>query len=514
MERKNEIYTDVEAGRFTQECLSLHKRLDSPVMAYFAEDLRKESGVFRVCCVFLDRKAGRWEIVRTGIPGDDPKMPSLAGEMYSASMFEREMAEMFGISFEGSPDSRRLVLHDEVWPAGYYPLRKDFAPPAQGQKTGGERGERSEYRFKKVEGEGIFEVPVGPVHAGIIGPGHFRFSAAGEPIINLETRLGFTHRGVEKMLEGMDARDAVSLAEKVAGDSAFAYSCAFCGSIERIYGIKVPGRAKIIRALFLELERIYNHANDIGGIATDVGFSFPNALASVIKEGLLALNGKLTGSRYLKGVNRIGGVASDISAEGKVLLLKSLDTAQKDFSELRELLHSSISFMDRVDNTGILKKKTAADLGITGLAARASGIRSDLRSVFDGDIYDACGFKPVTEEDGDVLARLDVRLNEFDASVWLIKKLAAMLGGLSEPPETEIKWEPKEGSSIGCVEAWRGPLLFWIRTRHDGRIERCKIVDPSFRNWQGLCFAVLGNIIPDFPLCNKSFDLSYPGNDL
>lgn len=511
MEHKNEIYIDVEPGRFTEECLGLHKRLESPVMAYFAEDLRKERGVFRIYCVFLDRKAGRWEIARTSIPGDGPKMPSLAKEMYSASLFEREMAEMFGICFEGSPDPRRLVLHDEVWPEGYYPLRKDFAPPAPGMKV---PGERNEYRFKKVEGEGIFEVPVGPVHAGIIGPGHFRFSAAGEPIINLETRLGFTHRGVEKMLEGMDARDAVSLAEKIAGDSVFAYSCAFCAGIERIYGVKVPGRAKIIRALFLELERMYNHANDIGGIATDVGFSFPNALASVIKEGLLEVNGKLTGSRYLKGVNRIGGVAADISAEGKALLIKSLDMARKDLGELREILHSSISFMDRVDNTGILKKKTAADLGITGLAARASGIRSDLRSVFDGDIYDACGFKPAMEEDGDVLARLDVRLNEFDASVWLVKKLTAMLGNLSEPPETETKWEPKEGFSVGCVEAWRGPLVIWVRTGKDGRIERCKIVDPSFRNWQGLCFAVLGNIIPDFPLCNKSFDLSYPGNDL
>jgi Ni,Fe-hydrogenase III large subunit/Ni,Fe-hydrogenase III component G len=511
MERNNEIYIDVEPGRFTEECLGLHKRLESPVMAYFAEDLRKESGNFRIYCMFLDKKAGRWEIVRTDTTGNDPKMPSLAKEMYSASFFEREMSEMFGIRFEGSPDSRRLALHDEVWPEGFYPLRKDFAPPAPGHKA---PGERSEYRFKKVEGEGIFEVPVGPVHAGIIGPGHFRFSAAGEPIINLETRLGFTHRGVEKMLEGMDTRDAVALTEKIAGDSAFAYSCAFCAGVEKICGIKVPGRAKMIRAIFLELERMYNHANDIGGIATDVGFSFPNALASAVKEGLLALNGKLTGSRYLKGVNRIGGVAADIPEGGKALLLKSIDLAQKDLGEIREILRSSVSFMDRVDNTGILKKKTAADLGITGLAARASGIRSDLRTVFDGDIYDACGFKPAIEEDGDVLARLDVRFNEFDASVRLIKKLTAMLGSLSEPPETLIKWEQKEGFSIGCVEAWRGPLLIWIRTGRDGRIERCKIVDPSFRNWQGLCFAVLGNIIPDFPLCNKSFDLSYSGNDL
>ncbi len=506
MDTGREIYINMSREQFAAECLRLHKRLDSAVMTYFAEDLRKEHGVFRLYCVFLDKADRAWAVVSSDLPAGEARTASLSREMFSAALFEREMGEMFGIEFEDSLDTRRLSLHDEVWPKGHYPLRKDFSPGNAAKAAAG-----GDYRFNRVDGEGIFEVPVGPVHAGIIGPGHFRFSSAGEPVINLETRLGFTHRGVEKLFEGMEAPGAVSFSEKVSGDSAFAYSCAFCRGIESIYGAEVPMRARLIRAVFLELERMYNHAGDIGGIAVDVGFGYPNALASVVKEDLLALNRLLTGSRYLKGVNRIGGVNTDITDEQRTALISSVRRARDDVRELGEILHSSVSFMDRVDSTGILKKKTAADLGVTGLAARASGIQCDLRGIFDTQVYGACGFKPLTQGEGDVLARLNMRLDEFEASAGMINKLAGMLDTASG---LKAESHPKAGAAIGCVEAWRGPLLIWVRTDPSGRIERCKITDPSFKNWQGLCFAVLGNIIPDFPLCNKSFDLSYPGNDL
>lgn len=508
MDINRETYIEAAPERFAAECLRLHKRLDSAVMTYFAEDLRKELGIFRLYCVFLDKEKKAWTVVRTGLPGADARMTSLSKEMFSAGLFEREMGEMFGIKFEESPDTRRLSLHDEVWPKGYYPLRKDFSPDDAARAA-----PEGDYCFNRVDGEGIFEVPVGPVHAGIIGPGHFRFSAAGEPVINLETRLGFTHRGVEKLFETMDADNAVSFSEKVSGDSAFSYSCAFCRGIESIYGLEVPLRASIIRAIFIELERMYNHANDIGGMAVDVGFGYPNALASTVKEDLLALNRMLTGSRYLKGVNRIGGVNADISGEMKPLLLDSVLRAREIMNELNGILHSSVSFMDRVDGTGILKKKTAADLGVTGLAARASGIRCDLREIFDGQVYGACRFKPAVQEEGDVLARLNVRFDEFEASVGMINKMAEMLDKAGKSG-LKAEYIPKAGAAIGSIEAWRGPVIIWVRTDPSGRIERCKITDPSFKNWQGLCFSVLGNIIPDFPLCNKSFDLSYPGNDL
>ena len=508
MEYRDELYIDVKPEEFRSKCLELHKKLSSPVMMYFAVDERTEKKSFAVYCAVLDWADKRWVFVKMQLPEGQTRFESISKDVFSAALFEREMKEMFGLEPGGNPDLRRLHLHDEVWPEGFYPLRKDFIPPERAQRSDGA------YRFKKVEGEGIFEVPVGPVHAGIIGPGHFRFSAAGEPVISLEARLGFTHRGVEKLFEKMPSAgsdDAVSFSERVSGDSAFAYSTAYCRGIEKIYGLRVPERAQYIRAIFLELERIYNHTNDIGGIAVDVGFTFPNAFASIMKENTLALNEKISGSRYLKGVNEVGGVSRDFGGSERKALLDHLDGISKDFRELKAILGSSISFMDRVDKTGILKKKTAVDLGIVGLAARASGIPMDLRKTFPG-VYAEANFNLIREEDGDVLARLNVRLREFEESVRLIREFIRIMapGDIS----AASKIEPKPGCGIGYAEGWRGPVLFWIKTDASGRIERCKIVDPSFHNWQGLCFAVLGNIIPDFPLCNKSFDLSYPGNDL
>ena len=498
----DEVFIKVKPQDFKNVCLVLHKRLPSPVMLLFALDERKESGKFLINCVFVDFKNSRWITVTMDIPQEFPGFDSLAKSIYSANLFEREIWEMFGIEPEGNPDLRRLKLHDEVWPKGNYPLRKDF------QKI--PDAELSDYKFSRVEGGGIFEVPVGPVHAGIIGPGHFRFSVAGEPIINLETRLGFTHRGVEKLFEGKAYFDALRLAECVAGDSGFAHSLAFVQALEKISGVAIPKQAAYLRGVFLELERMYNHVNDMGGMATDVGFSFPAAYASIIKEAILQLNNSLTGNRYLRRVNSVGGVLVDIDETKRQLLFSSLKLIKQDFKELVKILSSSVSFMDRVDTTGVLKRKTAEDLGVVGLIARASGIPTDLRKYFTG-IYKEVKFKMVTQQSGDVLARLNLRTLEFEESCRLIEEFLARLN-----KGEKLRNEPglKEGSALGYVESWRGPVLYWLKTNPNGLIERCKIVDPSFVNWQGLSYAVLGNIIPDFPLCNKSFDLSYPGNDL
>ena len=275
----DEICIKVSPQAFKDTSLVLHKILLSPVMMLFAVDERKFSGVFTVNAVFVNLKGGQWIIVNMDIPQENPCFDSLAKNIHSAALFEREIWEMFGIIPKGNPDLRRLNLHDEVWPQGNFPLRKDFKEMATGSL--------SEYKFNRVEGGGIFEVPVGPVHAGIIGPGHFRFSVAGEPIVNLEIRLGFTHRGVEKLFEGKSCFDAMRLAECISGDSAFAHSVAFATAAEKISGISIPEKAVYLRSIFLELERMYNHVNDIGGIALDVGFSFPAAYASLIKEAIL-----------------------------------------------------------------------------------------------------------------------------------------------------------------------------------------------------------------------------------
>ncbi len=498
----DEIALKVRAQDFKDTCITLHKILPSPVMMLFACDARKERGSFAINCVFVDFKKNQWVIVGMDIPQENPSFDTLAKSMHSASLFEREIWEMFGIEPKDNPDSRRLRLHDEVWPKGNYPLRKDFKA-IQAEKL-------SDYKFSRVEGEGIFEVPVGPVHAGIIGPGHFRFSVAGEPIINLELRLGFTHRGVEKLFEGKLYTDAVGLSECVSGDSSFAHSLAYVLAAEKISGIMIPAQADILRAIFLELERMYNHVNDIGGIAMDVGFSFLHAYASIIKETILQLNENLSGNRYLRKINVVGGVTQAIDETKKELLLDFLKRIKFDFSELVKILNSSVSFMDRVDTTGVLRRKTAEDLGVVGLVARASGIPTDLRKYFPG-VYNQAKFKMMIQESGDVLARLRVRISEFEESCRLIEEFAARLNQ-DDKLRTEVKL--KVGSALGYTEGWRGPVLYWLETSPAGLIERCKIVDSSFLNWQGLSFAVLGNIIPDFPLCNKSFNLSYSGNDL
>jgi Ni,Fe-hydrogenase III large subunit/Ni,Fe-hydrogenase III component G len=502
---KDEIHIQAGPREFRDVCYGLHKMLRAPVMMLFGTDERRHGRGYGIRCVYLSVKHRAWIVVAHQMSSENPRFESLARSVHSASLFEREMREMFGIEPKGHPDPRRLSLHDEVWPEGYYPLRKDAEAPGPGP--------RGAYRFDRVEGDGIFEVPVGPVHAGIIGPGHFRFSAAGEPIINLEIRLGFAHRGAEKLFEGRRADEAVRLAEVVCGDASFAHSLAFAAAAEKICCLQVPRQAEILRAIFLECERLYNHVHVIGGIATDVAFSFPAALAAIIKEDLLQLNEFLCGSRYLKKINVVGGVAVVVGPEKKARFFQVLDKVAEDFQALKKILEDSVSFMDRIDTTGILRRKTAEDLGIVGLVARASGIGVDLRAVFGG-VYDEVKFRMAIEQSGDVLARLRVRFSEFSESVRLIKGLAHKLETDKEALVPALLTQGVARSAIGFAESWRGPVLYWVATDGSGVIERCKIVDPSFHNWPGLSYAALGNIIPDFPVCNKSFDLSYAGNDL
>ncbi len=499
-----EIHARVAPEEFKKACLFAHKRLHAPVAALFAADERKQKNAFDVFCVFLSAEFRKWFVIVTAADPVSPSFDSLAKDMFSASLFEREMREMFGIEPLGSPDTRRLSLHDEVWPQGQYPLRKDFSLQQDPE------GSYRPYVFNHVSGAGIFEVPVGPVHAGIIGPGHFRFSAAGEPIVNLETRLGFTHRGVEKIMEGSSVAEALKISECVCGDSAFAHGWAFCNAVEKICAADIPAGAVYARAICLELERLYNHVNDAGGMATDVSFSFPAQFASSIKENILTLNERLTGSRYLKNLNCAGGVTKCFQKLELRGLLEALKKIDKDIFQLENMLFGSVSFMDRLDDTGILRKNTAEDIGVVGLVARASGIGVDLRKIFPRFYQEAC-FCIAKDENGDALSRLKVRFKEARESSRLIsffsKRLIDYDGALC------VDVASRQGSAIGAVEAWRGPVFYWVKI-NNGIIERCKIVDASFHNWPALSFAVLGNIIPDFPLCNKSFDLSYAANDL
>jgi Ni,Fe-hydrogenase III large subunit len=399
-----------------------------------------------------------------------------------------------------------VSLHDD-WPEGEWPLRKDFPDERKPPRVEGEP-----HPFRPVTGEGVFQIPVGPVHAGIIEPGHFRFGVAGEPILYLQLRLFYVHKGIEKRFERLPWRHGIFLAESVSGDTAVAHALAFAHAIERLTGCEPPPRALYLRVVLLELERIYNHVADIGAIATDVAFSVPAAHAQLLRERLLSLHERLFGSRLLRGTVAIGGVKTDLSPAGRDELLAQLGRLKADFETLVTLLIDSGSFTDRIDGTGTLPRDAARDLGVVGLAARASGIDEDLRRDHPHDAYDAMRFEVPVEEGGDVRARLMVRAREVAQSIAILNQ------ALSPLPDSPLVTSPPDAlpafsAALGWAEGWRGPCLHWVETDAYGALTRVKVTDPSFRNWPGLARAVPGNIVPDFPVINKSFNLSYSGND-
>jgi Ni,Fe-hydrogenase III large subunit len=368
-----------------------------------------------------------------------------------------------------------------------------------------------------VVGDGVYEIPVGPVHAGIIEPGHFRFSVVGESILKLKARLWFTHRGVEKLFEGLDATDAIHLAERISGDTSVGHALAHSLAVEDALGITMPEPAHRLRALVLELERLYNHAADVGALANDVGFSLANAHALRIREELLRINNATTGHRLLRGA----------ISPGRVEVLGLPDPGQlarlaDDLAEVAQLTLDNTIIRDRFTGTAVLTLDQARDLGCLGYVARASGMDTDARLG-----HPTCGLPvtALTKTSGDVLARFTLRAGEYAASTQLATHLitttdllsfrgttAAQPSGSREPASAESQASTRSG--VGIVEGWRGTIVHRIEVDAHGHITRVKIVDPSWFNWPALPLALRGTIVPDFPVTNKSFNLSYAGNDL
>ncbi len=349
------------------------------------------------------------------------------------------------------------------------------------------------------------------MHAGIIEPGHFRFSVAGEPIISLQIQLYYVHKGTEKLCEGRTAREALHFSERISGDSTFAHSTAFCQAIERLAGMEAPERAQWLRMLYLELERISNHLNDIGMIANDVAFLVGYAHAMRLREEVMKLNEKLSGSRLLRSMNTLGGVRRDFPESVDSTIRATLARVASELEELADLMWKSASVMDRLETTGILAKQTAKDIGVVGIAARASGLDRDFRRNHPHLRYRALDFNVPVYSTGDVYARARVRVDEVFESIKIIDQILSNLA--PGPIKVEIDKIPTNASALGYTEGWRGPLVHSVQTDAVGKIFRYKIDDPSFHNWPALIFAVQGNIVPDFPLINKSFNLSYSGND-
>jgi Ni,Fe-hydrogenase III large subunit/Ni,Fe-hydrogenase III component G len=483
-----------------------HPALRGSLSLMWAVDHRPRESRYTIACLFTLEERKDWLLLCTDLCGEDRLFRSITPHIHAAKWYEREIRDMFGLIAEGHPDLRRLVRH-EHWPKGAHPLKKDFAwNTAMGRQEG-------QYTFRHIEGEGVFEVPVGPIHAGIIEPGHFRFSVAGEPIMQLELHHFWKHRGIEKLFEQQPLDTAVALAERVSGDTTIGHSLAYCQAVETVLCLDVPRRARYLRSLFLELERLHNHLGDVGAICNDTAYVLAHAHCGRMKERVMQLNDRLTGSRFLRGINRVGGVALDITPVQWAEMVAELTAIEQDFTELERIVFANASLTDRLETTGMLTERTARDHAVVGVVGRASGIDRDLRRDRPFAAYAELQVNTVLYSYGDVRARMRVRIDEIHESIRLIRQMQGQV------PEGPIAVEPTHTATPGewalsAVEGWRGEILYFVMAGENGHIRRCKVRDPSFVNWPAIQWAVLGNIIPDFPLINKSFNLSYAGNDL
>jgi Ni,Fe-hydrogenase III large subunit/Ni,Fe-hydrogenase III component G len=465
-------------------------------------DRRHDRDVFHVHYLFAQPRQDWFAHITVGAPPAAPVIVSLATFHYPASRFEREIADLLGIRAHGHPDPRPLVRHG-FWPDDYFPLRKDA-----GVRDFEDDGRP--FPFQQVGGEGVYEIPVGPVHAGVIEPGHFRFSVVGETIIDMKSRLYFTHKGTEKLFEHRTPADGVALAERISGDTSVGHALAYCQALERLAGVDVPARAKYLRVVLLELERLYNHVADFGMIANDTGFAVAHSHCFRIRERLLRLHKRLTGNRLLRGGLIPGGVAADLPLG--VDLIAEVEAALADFDEIVDITLSNTLVADRLEGTGRLTTRTARDHGVVGFVARASGIDIDMRRDHPFAAYGELDWRVPVFESGDVKARTLTRVEEARESVRLVREAITSLpaGPLSAPVGSLPAYEP----AFSLVEGWRGTIIHWVMVNGRGTLDRVKVLDPSFLNWHALSYALLKNIVPDFPLCNKSFNQSYSGNDL
>ena len=439
------------------------------------------------------------EIATVTLDCPDHSYASIGRHHPPALRLERVAYDLFGLTPEGSPDTRSWLDHNR-WGV-CFPLgdRIDALSKA------------APYRFLPVEGDGLHQIAVGPVHAGIIEPGHFRFTASGETVVRLEERLGYTHKGIEGLMVGADLERTIQLAGRVSGDSTVAYAYAFSRAAEAALELVVPDRAVWLRALLAELERLANHLGDIGAVCNDASFTLMHALCSVLRENVLRASDSAFGHRLMRDIIVPGGVTRDLNDEGKKIIQMALDNIRLRFPALVELYDNTASLQDRTVDTGMLKPALAKQYAAGGYVGRASGRSFDARRTLAYPPYDSLRFEVPVLNEGDVNARVWIRVREVEQSLSLIDQI---LDRVSEGPlraTASPLFEPREGMAI--VEGFRGDVLVWLRLR-DGRVERCHLRDPSWFQWPLLEAAIEGNIVADFPLCNKSFNCSYSGHDL
>ncbi|AYG63226.1 NADH-quinone oxidoreductase subunit C [Rhizobium jaguaris] len=431
---------------------------------------------------------------------DSAGYPSVAQSHPPALRLERAIRDLTGLEPQDLPDSRPWLDH------GRWDLRHPL----------GERGsalpEVSPYAFLRAEGEGVHQIPVGPVHAGIIEPGHFRFTANGETVVRLEERLGYVHKGTEALMAGADLSRGAQLAGRVSGDSTVSYAYAFAQAVEAAVGLVVPPRAIWLRALMAELERLANHVGDIGAICNDAAFPLMLAHCGVLRERVLRASNAAFGHRLMRDRIVPGGVASDLNDDGAAGLRSLLAEIRRRFPPLVELYDNTTSLQDRTVGTGRLRAELAREYGAGGYVGRASGRGFDARQVLRYPPYDSLAFDVPVLNDGDVNARVWIRIREVEQSLSLVEQILDHLP--IGPIFNAIPTVDDRREGIALVEGFRGDILVWLRLAPGGRIDRCHLRDPSWFQWPLLEAAIEGNIVADFPLCNKSFNCSYSGHDL
>jgi Ni,Fe-hydrogenase III large subunit len=426
------------------------------------------------------------------------KYPSVGARHAPAIRLERAIDDLFGLEAVGAPDTRPWL------DLGFWDVRHPL-----GKRTAAR--EKIPYNFLPAEGEGLHQIPVGPVHAGIIEPGHFRFTANGEYVVRLEQRLGWVHKGIESLMEGATLEQAAKLAARTSGDSTVAYSFAFAQAVEAAMQTTVPLRACYLRALMAELERLANHLGDIGAICNDASFSLMQAQCAVLRERTLRAAEAAFGHRLMMDVVVPGGLSRDIAPTGLAEAAALVATVRRVFPDLIELYDNTASLQDRTVTTGIVKPELAAQFGAGGYVGRASGRTFDARRALAYVPYDRLSFEVPVLDAGDVNARVWLRIREVEQSLSLIDQiLAAVPGGAIKTPIGKSK----SCEGVGIAEAFRGDVLVWLKLNAKGRVARCHLRDGSWFQWPLLEAAIEGNIVADFPLCNKSFNCSYSGHDL
>ena len=467
-------------------------------------DERGEQIVVNACF----ERGGAYVVARAGVARATPTLPSHVPYYPGADRAERHTQDLLGVAFLDHPDARRWTRH-QAWKDSDHPLRKSF--PAAGTPQA-ETPPDHQYKFFTAHGAGVYEIPVGPVHAGIIEPGHFRFQAVGEMVLNLEERLGYVHKGIEKIAEGRDAAGLARLAGRVSGDSTVAHAWAACMALERAAGVEVPARANVLRALMCERERVANHLGDMGAILNDIAFTFGYYQFGRLREDWQRLSAEAFGHRFMMDRVVPGGVAADLDASLIPRMREQGRTVATQIARLMAIVTELPSIEDRLVTTGFLDPRQAAALGCQGFVGRASSVNFDVRRDAPYAPYDRMTVNVPVFRYGDIAARMRVRKEEAEIAIGLIGQL---LDRLAEG-KLRAEWRdpPAGAEGLGIVEGWRGEIITYVRLGEGGRVERFFPRDPSWTTWPALELLIHDNIVPDFPVCNKSVNGSYSGQDL